>query len=441
MIRFSIELVLILVQCFMYYMFLSEVDHESERVGMRGFFVLVVQFISFFYLRELKVFESFQFIMAFLVLLIVLLYVTHQLAGSLAYSVISLILIIGVSEIVSLIVFAKTMDGVHLQHVQVMAFASIRSMEIILRCLYCIFFAILSSIYILAKNMDVMRARLKSILLITMGFFLQAIILLSLYVYNNERLGRDILFVVTLCSVATIYLYYAMKTEMEYATTIYDRSKEYEFLKMNQTNMMQYYDLAMQYSEETRKLKHDLRNQLQVISLLLTQNPAKAVSMFSEMEEYLLNLGTLYRSGNEIVDTVLTVKNNFAVSNQIDTDIQIGSIDSIVISDKDLCSILTNVLDNAIEACMKLPEEERKIMMRIAERKGYLAMKCVNTYLCSRVDYKKAWRTDKEDFINHGYGLKIIRSIVEKYEGDMETLTMDNQFSLTIMLKIKLKVY
>ncbi|WP_374937176.1 ATP-binding protein [Bacillus clarus] len=103
----------------------------------------------------------------------------------------------------------------------------------------------------------------------------------------------------------------------------------------------------------------------------------------------------------------------------------------------DLCIILGNALDNAIEACKKVLDMNRRfIHIHIFRKKVYLIIKITNSRATERfVHEKKLFHTTKEDKINHGFGLQNINKTVQKYDGHLHIKTTDNTFYLSIIMK------
>ena len=99
----------------------------------------------------------------------------------------------------------------------------------------------------------------------------------------------------------------------------------------------------------------------------------------------------------------------------------------------DLVTILGNAMDNAIEACMRVPEGQRFIQVRTMQQDGFSILSFSNscdgrTFLCG-----KLLLTRKRDPENHGFGLANIRRTVEKYEGEMNWHADEEEFTLTLL--------
>ena len=115
---------------------------------------------------------------------------------------------------------------------------------------------------------------------------------------------------------------------------------------------------------------------------------------------------------------------------------EIKTPDALPYKSSDLCIVLGNLLDNAIEATEKLEdEEEKQIFIKLIYQKKRLLIEIRNPY---RGSLKKGRSGDylsgKNDQENHGIGLKSVRKVVEKYDGTLDIHTENQQFQITIIL-------
>ena len=101
----------------------------------------------------------------------------------------------------------------------------------------------------------------------------------------------------------------------------------------------------------------------------------------------------------------------------------------------DLCAVFANGLDNAIEACDKVREQNRFIKMTAKTEKGLLALKITNAF-AGNLETKHGLPTTTKKSKDHGFGLRSIREIVERYGGDMELTSETGQFSLFLYLPL-----
>lgn len=121
-------------------------------------------------------------------------------------------------------------------------------------------------------------------------------------------------------------------------------------------------------------------------------------------------------TGNIVVDTLIEEKINRAIEHNIRIKIISDDISDSFINDRDWCSILANLLDNAIEACKKV-EGKRKIDVRIENRSFGIMLYMENS--CSELMIGNNGRliTSKKNIGEHGIGLQSINYALEKYEG------------------------
>lgn len=133
----------------------------------------------------------------------------------------------------------------------------------------------------------------------------------------------------------------------------------------------------------------------------------------------------------------MSIKSLEARNNHIDTEVEIGLIDSCI-EDIDLCSIFINLFDNAIECCKHNKSKENNfIKVKAGKKGGYLVVKFINW--CDgelKISEKKTFMTTKKNRKNHGYGLKILKEIADKYGGDFKLKAEDNIFEATLYLKV-----
>ncbi len=103
----------------------------------------------------------------------------------------------------------------------------------------------------------------------------------------------------------------------------------------------------------------------------------------------------------------------------------------------DLCAIFCNLLDNAIEAVMKIPDrEQRMISLKIAPLGNLVHIVVYNNYAEETVLENGAYCTTKSDRRNHGFGLKSVKMAVEQYRGEMKIYTNGGVFSVNILIPL-----
>lgn len=196
-----------------------------------------------------------------------------------------------------------------------------------------------------------------------------------------------------------------------------------------------YYELANQNIEEMRKIRYDFSNQLQIIYDLLEKKKEEEVKeLLDQSCEQLKSYSLKRYCENAIVNSILTIKEKNCTEMKIELECKCSVSERINIEIIDICSLFSNLLDNAMEACEKITpetEEKRWISVHASEQGGFLIVKVKNPY---SGEIKDGFLTSKEDRQNHGYGLKLIRQIVKKYNGRLEVETKNGVFCIVAAL-------
>lgn len=208
--------------------------------------------------------------------------------------------------------------------------------------------------------------------------------------------------------------------------------------RMNQ----KYYEMMEQQHLEIRRLKHDLANHLQVISLLPEEEKEKYIQGL--LHNFSVSTPLNY-CGDSTVNAVLSVKEDLLRRNNIALDAHLDIPGELPMERADICAIFANALDNAAEACEKLPEERKKeIRLEGRMRKGMFALRIENPQEETKEKNKKTGmgqfpETTKKDRKNHGYGLHSIQETVKKYGGDLEIEREKGVFSLFCWIPLEQK--
>lgn len=184
-----------------------------------------------------------------------------------------------------------------------------------------------------------------------------------------------------------------------------------------------YLEEAKKRNEQYRMFQHDIDNHFLVLSGLIRNQK------YSEVEEYFNKLHRTsdklligVETGNSVIDILLNEKVNYAKLNDIEVKHNIKTLADCSVEDMDLCIILANAIDNAIQACVKENNVQSEISITIRKRYRFLIVEVANTMIPENYTFE------------FGTGLKNIKYIVEKYEGTMEIETNENCFRLTILL-------
>ncbi len=202
-------------------------------------------------------------------------------------------------------------------------------------------------------------------------------------------------------------------------------------------------DLTQKHCEEvdnlyrqTRGWRHDIKNHLQTMQAYLEMGQTE------QLERYLHDLTTDYnqvdialKTGNTMVDAILNSKLSLLKTRDIQVDATALVPSSLPFSDVDLCVMIGNLLDNSLEACLKIPAEERFVRFYMSRAKDNLYLYVMNsTNGCYRREPGR-YRSTKSA-ADHGYGLLRIDQVVRKYHGYQDRQDEGNVFATEILLPL-----
>lgn len=172
---------------------------------------------------------------------------------------------------------------------------------------------------------------------------------------------------------------------------------------------------------------HDIKHQLRNFGI---RNEMDA-SAISEMEELISVYDTRVKTGHAALDTILTEKSLYCLHHGIVLSCIADGGQLSFMSETDVYSLFGNAVDNAIEAVSRLPDTDRVIDLSVKRVNGFVMIRICNTFDGVLVMEDGLPLTSKSDKNEHGYGLRSIRRIVEKYGGEMRVGTENGAFVLT----------
>lgn len=224
--------------------------------------------------------------------------------------------------------------------------------------------------------------------------------------------------------IADIMLFYFLMEQGE-KEDLASRLQEMEKLRSAEEI---HYQTIMHRWEELAKIRHDFNNQL-TTALHLTENgePQKAREMLEKLKENIDRTKEMVYCKNTIVNAVLTEKSSECHRLEIHLDVDVTLDDEPAVAPLHLCSIFSNLLDNAIHAVKDCSPEQREIIVRGAARGDYLHIKVIN-FMEQDIHTEKKGRKS--------YGHEIIKDIASQYNGEFQTEQTDNCYTAMLSLEI-----
>lgn len=209
---------------------------------------------------------------------------------------------------------------------------------------------------------------------------------------------------------------------------------ENQMLKMQQEYQNQYVETAENQYEKIKKMRHEFKNHNTVLASLLERDDIdKAKEYLNDYTGQITDFGVIVNTNNQVVNAVINCKAGLAESFNIKTSVVTVS-EFTGIDDLDLCSLISNMFDNAIEACVNLANERKIIFSASKDGSNYIF--CMKNTIDSSILKKNSnLVTTKSDKKIHGFGIKMLRDIAGKYNGFVDFFEKDDFFVCYILLQ------
>lgn len=184
--------------------------------------------------------------------------------------------------------------------------------------------------------------------------------------------------------------------------------------------------------EQIRALKHDMKNHTLVMLSYLEENRVEEVKAYAgELLDKLNKMYTYVNVGNSLLNYIINNKLSAAKEQGIEIKAEIENLAFDYMDSVDFSALLNNLLDNAIHGALE--SKSPKLEVQISAKKGFDIITVKNSIDESVLERNPEFVSTKDE-PGHGYGMKQIRNIVEKYNGDIDIYEKENQFIVSIML-------
>ena len=195
------------------------------------------------------------------------------------------------------------------------------------------------------------------------------------------------------------------------------------------------YELTKNTIDLINAKSHDLKKQIS----LLRQSPDSLTTekALADMEHAVSNYDNTANTGNKTLDLILSQKLLQAANQNISITYMVNGTDFDFMDTIDLFSLFGNILDNAIESVLQIENEEHRVIDLTSNHQGqFLILRCDNYFTHELIFSNGLPVTSKTDKDYHGFGLKSIQMILEKYHGTLSITTEDDIFHLFIMMRL-----
>lgn len=241
----------------------------------------------------------------------------------------------------------------------------------------------------------------------------------------------EILYIRTLVDLAGIILLYSLR---EHKMAVFSTREAYTMQVLFDKQYEQYQQ-SLKNAEIINQRYHDLKHHINLLRSV--DDSKKKEEYLNELEKSLKPYEAQYKTGNHVLDVLLTQKGPHIFENNINFTCVCDGEHLNYISVLDILSIFGNALDNAIESVKDIENiEQRIIKLAVFAQNQLLFIKLENYYVNQIKIVDGNYLSTKGDSNNHGYGIKSIKAIIEKYGGSLKISTENHWFSLMILLPV-----
>lgn len=255
------------------------------------------------------------------------------------------------------------------------------------------------------------------------------------YLYANtpfsSPITRDIFNIRTLVDLnglMILFAYHIVRKELQ---------EKYDLEAMRNILQSQYtiYRKSGESIDMINRKYHDLKHQIAV--LRAEQDTQKRLAFLDEMESEIQTYEAQNKTGNSVVDTILTDKSMTCQKHNIELTCVVDGKLLNFMHVMDICTILGNALDNAIECEIQIEQEKKRLIhVEVFSKKGFIVLRFEN-YFEGSIHYENSIpATTKNNKEYHGYGIKSIQHTVKKYNGGVTIQTEEKWFKLAIVIPL-----
>ena len=229
-----------------------------------------------------------------------------------------------------------------------------------------------------------------------------------------------------LCGCGLLYAYHAQIIEVRVRA---------EMQSIEQMLHMQYeqYELSRESVELVEQKYHDLKHQILLLRSEISSQDK--LDFLGRMEEEIRSFEAQNKTGNQVLDTILTAKSIQCQKQGITLTAVADGKELAFMDSMDISALFGNALDNAMESVRKLSSPDRRLIhLSVVRQKGFVSIRVENCYDGNLRVVGGVLQTTKQDRRYHGFGLKSIQKIAEKYGGSCTTQVREGWFELRVLL-------
>lgn len=282
------------------------------------------------------------------------------------------------------------------------------------------------------QALQVTKREVLSAAMVAVGAFLISnISYVNMHTPFSGRMSMEIFYIRTLVDLAGLIMLIGLQDRWQELQA----RKEVDAINGLLQRQYEQYRQSRENIELINRKYHDLKHQIHIIRT--EKDEDKREEYLRQMESGMQSFGITHETGNAVLDTILATKQMYCIRQGINLTVVAdgGKLDFIEVMD--LCSVFGNALDNAIESVEKLAEEEKRLIrLAVYTQNNFLMIRVENYFETPLQMGQEGYETTKGDRDYHGYGLKSIRYMAEKYGGSVSIHPEENWFSLRVLIPL-----
>lgn len=257
-------------------------------------------------------------------------------------------------------------------------------------------------------------------------------------VYPTQNTSREFEIICVIISLSFLAMSIIVIYFFTYICSSFQQSKNLYLLQTSYEVIEERLSVQTQNTKKFQKIRHDLKNHLSNVKNLIDKKDIdNAQRLLTEIigQTDNISIGISQTSGNSIIDAIVAYKATVCYNKEINIEYFLEKLPELYIDLIDISSVISNLLDNAVEAAEK--SENPHIIIKILMRRNYLTIFVKNSF-CDNfqlvVDNGNLITTKSDKYL-HGYGMQIINEIALKYDGNCQMQLDGSYFITNVLLK------
>lgn len=258
-------------------------------------------------------------------------------------------------------------------------------------------------------------------------------VLMTLYTSDNPEMSTIITQSIVRFVVIIIFRIFIVifSLKMYEYMTLKDEKRALSQRAVAYENEMQ---IIKQSTEAVTLLKHDMKNHLLMLGEMYRNDKKDEIESYLDTILYQLDNDSIAQSNNFAIDSIINFKLGSARTKDFNVNVEISVPQVLNIPSHDLITVLGNLLDNAITATEK--SQEKNINIKINYKMGSLIILIDNSFDGNLILENSSFKTTKVFQKNHGLGLKSVKNVLEKYDGELQIDYTNNVFSVSVLIPL-----